>query len=55
MNDEVTGGTANEHDVGAPYLQGLLRLHVPGFPVVSFTELSLECKSKKRLLEGGLT
>lgn len=44
-NDEVT---ANEHEVRAPYLQGLLRLFVPGFPVISFTELCIECRSKKK-------
>ena len=53
-NDDVTGGTADEHNVGAPYLQGLLRLLVPGFPVVSFTELSLECRSKKKIVGGRL-
>lgn len=44
-NDEVT---TNKDEVGAPYLQGLLRLFVPGFPVISFTELCIECRSKKK-------
>ena len=33
-------------------LQGLLRLLVPGFPVISFTELCIECKSKKKIVGG---
>lgn len=48
-DDEVT---ANEHEVGAPYLQGLLRLFVPRFPVLSFTELCIECRSKKKIVGG---
>ena len=51
--DEVTGALASvsdadEHRIGAPYIHGLIRLFIQGFPVVSYTKLSIECKAKKK-------